>query len=196
MIDPDLKTCIDPPPDLCSNIADIQDPVPAGMTRFPSGNCCTDPQVWDTITTACVDPLTVTCTGAPDPAGTGQVATWTSTITGGVAIKNYTWSGTDTLTGNTANTSKMYVTSGTKTANVAVTSGSQSLADTCTIQVNVCSVTPPTMNSIVCTDGPVPALNGAAGVLVDSCVNTVACDWICSDNYYKSGNTCLPYVCQ
>gem|GEM_PF-4555441 len=35
VIDPNLKECVDPPVDLCNNIAGIQNPLPAGTNRDP-----------------------------------------------------------------------------------------------------------------------------------------------------------------
>jgi hypothetical protein len=116
--------CIPEPVDLCINIAGIQNPVPAGMTSYPGGYCCTDPQVWDTVRGSCqapLDPTDVTCSGAPNPASTGTLVTWSGIVNGGTAPYTYVWSGTDGLSGANISTTKTYNTTGQKLAFITVT---------------------------------------------------------------------------
>lgn len=65
-----------------------------------------------------VTPLSISCSGNPDPVEVDQTVTWSTLISGGQTPYSYAWSG-DT-SGTTADVSAIYSTAGTKTANVAV----------------------------------------------------------------------------
>ena len=81
--------------------------------------------------------LQVSCSGAPNPAVTGQTVTFTSTVSGGTGSYSYQWFWDCTGTG--ANCVTSFSTTGQKSATVKVTSGSQeTTATTCTVNLKEC----------------------------------------------------------
>jgi hypothetical protein len=152
------------------NIDGLQNTLPVGLNRDPLlSTCCTQPQVWDSTSNSCVDPLVVTCITTPSLIGTNTQVMWNVGYqSGGTGLINCSdWQGADQFdsTNYPCYASQTYTTTGTKNAAVTVVSGGQTVYQTCTVQVNECSSTPPTPNSKLCTDGPVTAPDDAVGTL-------------------------------
>lgn len=93
------------------------------------------------LTPDAVGPLTVSCEGAPDPAGTNRPVTWTSAVTGGNGTYTYSWAGNGSFPDNQtgATVSASYTGAGEKNARVTVVSGNQTVtSEVCSIQVVQC----------------------------------------------------------
>lgn len=89
-----------------------------------------------------IPPLSVTCSGSPDPATSGSTVTWSATPSGGTpAYVDYIWSGDDALSGTGPSTTKVYTVTNqtTKNASISVKDSStpQKIATaSCSVTIN------------------------------------------------------------
>lgn len=101
---------------------------------------------------------TVSCSGAPSTAYTGQPVTWSSSVSGGSGSYTYSWSGTDGLSGTSASVQKTYSTEGAKQAMVAVTDtiSGETASGSCNagvgVNIQACTATL-TANPMTVSDG-------------------------------------------
>lgn len=135
--------------------------------------------VTDSVTVNVSGSLSVSCSGSPNPALTGQSVTWTASASGGSGGYSYTWTGSDSLSGNSSSVSKVYATTGTKNASVTVTSGGQNGVANCSVAVN---------NNVIdqCTNIP----GGQSAVPPGMTQNSYVCSCIATGATY---NTSLGY---
>lgn len=66
-------------------------------------------------------PFSVTCSGSPNPATSGDTVTWSAIPSGGTpAYVDYLWSGDDALTGTSSTATKAYSVTNTATKNASI----------------------------------------------------------------------------